>query len=156
MSVEDGQHPTRANPVSGALFDASDADFVANPYPTYDRLRVEDPVHRTQMGLWILTRYDDVALVLRDPRFSRDGFEVAYSAVDSAAAETGRRQPSMLYRDLPDHTRLRAAVSRTFTPRAMDAWRPRIQQLVEELLDRVQGAGAMTSAPTSRRRSPSR
>jgi hypothetical protein len=49
----------------------------------------------------------------------------------------------MLYRDPPDHTRLRAAVSRTFTPRAMDAWRPRIQQLVEELLDRVQGAGAM-------------
>ena len=49
----------------------------------------------------------------------------------------------MLYRDPPDHTRLRAAVSRAFTPRTIETLRPRIQQLVDELLDRVQDAGAM-------------
>jgi cytochrome P450 len=132
-----------ATPSDEALFGASDHAFLADPYPVYHRLRTEDPVHRTALGLWVLTRYDDVALVLRDPRFSREGFEAAFAAVDDTAAEPGRRQPSMLYRDPPDHTRLRAAVSRTFTPRAMDAWRPRIQQLVDELLDRVQDAGAM-------------
>jgi cytochrome P450 len=129
--------------VSAALFDPTDTAFLANPYPTYGRLRAEDPVHRTPLGLWVLTRYEDVALVLRDPRFSREGLETAFAGVDGEAAESGRRQPSMLYRDPPDHTRLRAAVSRTFTPRAMEAWRPRIQQVVDERLDRVQGAGAM-------------
>jgi hypothetical protein len=76
-------------------------------------------------------------------RLSREGFEVAYAVADGAAARSGRRQPSMLYRDPPDHTRLRAVVSRTFTPRAMEVWRPRVQQLVDELLDRVQDTGAM-------------
>jgi cytochrome P450 len=60
-----------ANPVRAALFDPPDREFLANPYPTYDRLCVADPVPRTPLGLWVLTRYDDVALVLRDPRFSR-------------------------------------------------------------------------------------
>ena len=133
----------QASPAPGALFDASDLAFLADPYPVYRRLRIETPVHRTALGLWVLTRYDDVALVLRDPRFSREGFEAAYAAVDGAAAEPGRRQPSMLYRDPPDHTRLRAAVSRAFTPRTIETLRPRIQQLVDELLDRVQDAGAM-------------
>jgi hypothetical protein len=117
-------------------------EFHADPYPAYTRLRAQDSVHRTARGLWVLTRYDDVALVLRDPRFSREGLEAAFAAVDDEAAKSGRRQPSMLYRDPPDHRRLRAAVSRAFTPRAMETWRPRVQ-LVDELLDRVQDAGAM-------------
>jgi cytochrome P450 len=133
----------QASPASGTLFDASDLEFLANPYPVYRRLRIETPVHSTALGLWVLTRYDDVALVLRDPRFSREGFEVAYAAVDRASAESSRRQPLMLYRDPPDHTRLRAVVSRAFTPRTIETLRPRIQQLADELLDHVQDAGAM-------------
>jgi cytochrome P450 len=132
-----------ASPVSAALFDPTDREFLANPYPTYDQLRAEDPVHRTPLGLWVLTRYDDVALVLRDPRFSREGFEAAFATVEHTAAKPARRQPSMLYQDPPDHTRLRAVVSRTFTPRAIETLRPRIQQFVDELLDRVQNAGRM-------------
>ena len=50
-------------------------EFHANPYPFYHRLRTADPVHRTAMGLWVLTRYDDVVSVLRDPRFGREGFD---------------------------------------------------------------------------------
>ncbi len=138
-----GSEAELATSISAALFDSADTEFLANPYPTYDRLRAEDPVHRAPLGLWVLTRYDDVALVLRDPRFSREGFDVAYAAVDGAGAESSRRQPSMLYRDPPDHTRLRAAVSRAFTPRTIETLRPRIQQLVDELLGHVQDAQAM-------------
>src|SRR5438876_11013410 len=61
--------------VMGVLFNPMDPEFLADPYPTYHRLRAEDPVHRTPMGFWILTRYDDVATVLRDARFGRKGFD---------------------------------------------------------------------------------
>jgi len=46
-------------------------EFIDGPYPLYCRLRTEDPVHQSSMGMWVLTRYDDVALFLRDPRFGR-------------------------------------------------------------------------------------
>jgi cytochrome P450 len=141
--IRTGSEAEPATPVSAALFDPSNTEFLANPYPTYAQLRAKDPVHQTALGLWVLTRYEDVALALRDPRFSREGFEAAFAAVECPHSEPARGRSSMLYQDPPDHTRLRAAVSRAFTPRAMEVWRPRIQQLVDELLDRVHEAGAM-------------
>src|SRR5262245_65420372 len=53
-------------------FNLMDPEFVANPYPTYHRLRAEDPVHRSPLGFWVLTRYDDVVAVLRDHRFAKE------------------------------------------------------------------------------------
>jgi cytochrome P450 len=44
----------------------------ADPYPLYQRLRTQDPVHRSEFGFWVLTRHAEVAAVLRDPRMSRD------------------------------------------------------------------------------------
>src|SRR2546425_3650065 len=49
-------------------FKPMDPEFVADPYPTYHRLRAEDPVHRSPLGFWVLTRYEDVVAVLRDLR----------------------------------------------------------------------------------------
>ena len=92
----------------------------------YARLRVEDPVHRSPLGIWILTRYDDVASVLRDPRFSREGFETVFAAVNGEPAERRPSSSSLLYRDPPDHTRLRGAVGQALTPRAVKARRPRV------------------------------
>ena len=43
------------------LFNPMDPAFVADPYPTYRRLRAEDPVHQSPLGFWVLTRYEDVA-----------------------------------------------------------------------------------------------
>jgi cytochrome P450 len=128
---------------SGDVLFEPTPEFRTDPYPVYTHLRTQDPVHRTALGLWVLTRYEDVAIALRDSRFSREGFEAAFAVVDGVSAEPGRRQPSMLYRDPPDHTRLRAAVGRAFAPRTVEALRPRIQALVDELLDRVQGTGRM-------------
>jgi cytochrome P450 len=61
------------------------------------------------MGFWVLTRYDDVVMVLRDPRFGRDAFEPMLAAIYGDAKEPGRLPRSMLFRDPPDHTRLRDA-----------------------------------------------
>ena len=54
-------------------------EFVADPYPTYHRLRAEDPVHKSPLGFWVLTRYDDVIAVLRDHRFAKEAI-AAYVA----------------------------------------------------------------------------
>lgn len=122
-------------------FNPMDPEFLANPYPTYHRLRAEDPVHRSPLGFWILTRYDDVASSLRDPRFAKEAI------ASFVAARFGMALPgigiSMLDRDPPDHTRLRGLVSKAFTPRVVERLRPHVQQIVDGLLDRVEGAGSM-------------
>src|SRR2546428_6836815 len=64
-----------------ALFNPYLPEFHADPYPFYHRLRAVAPVYQTPMGFWVLTRYDDVLTVLRDPRFGRDGFEQMLAAV---------------------------------------------------------------------------
>jgi cytochrome P450 len=117
-------------------------EFLADPYPTYHRLRAEDPVHHSPLGFWVLTRYEDVASVLRDPRFIKEPL------VALVAARFGGQVPrgvglSMLDRDPPDHTRLRGLVSKAFTPRVVEGLRPRIQQIVDGLITRALPAGSM-------------
>lgn len=124
---------------SELLFNPFDPGFIADPYPAYARLREEDPVHRSPMGFWVLSRYDDVVGLLRDPRFGRGGFDQLFQA---RFGEAGFDM-SMLFRDPPDHTRLRALVSKAFTPRVVEQMRGHIQEIVDGLLDRVQGAGRM-------------
>src|SRR3989454_5214148 len=91
------------------------------------------------MGFWVLTRYDDVAGMLRDARFGRKGFDTLLQA---RFGEAGF-DLSMLFRDPPDHTRLRALVSKAFTPRVVEEMRERIQEIVDALLDRAQDVGRM-------------
>jgi cytochrome P450 len=118
-----------------------DPAFVADPYPTYRRLRAEDPVHHSPLGFWVLTRYDDVIAALRDPRLAKEAIAAW------VAARFGAPMPalglSMLDRDPPDHTRLRGLVSKAFTPRVVEGLRPHIQQIVDGLLDRAEDAGAL-------------
>ena len=92
-------------------------EFHADPYPFYRRLREQDPVHRTAMGFWVLTRYEDCVAVLRDQRFGREEFQQMLTAVYGDDTEKPQLPRSMLFRDPPDHTRLRALVSKAFTPR---------------------------------------
>ncbi len=65
MSEPSGTRPTTGTPV---VFDPFHPDFIANPYPLLHRLRERDPVHRSPLGFWVLTRYDDVSHVLRHPQ----------------------------------------------------------------------------------------
>ena len=54
------------------VFNPMDPEFLADPYPMYHRLRSEDPVHHSPLGFWVLTRYEDVVAVLRDPRLAKE------------------------------------------------------------------------------------
>jgi cytochrome P450 len=127
--------------MGGVEFNPMDPAFVADPYPTYHRLRAGEPVHHSPLGFWVLTRYDDVVMALRDPRLAKEAIAAF------VAARFGAPVPamglSMLDRDPPDHTRLRSLVSKAFTPRVVEGLRPRIQQIVDGLLERARGAGGM-------------
>ncbi|WP_338205596.1 cytochrome P450 [Candidatus Nephthysia bennettiae] len=111
-----------------------------DPYPTYRALRRADPVHRSLlMDTWVLTRYDDVSLLLRDQRLSveRQRWK-GFQALDGQAPVA-----SMLVVDPPYHTRLRALVSRAFTPRTVERLRPRIEAFVNDALDRAESRGGL-------------
>jgi len=121
----------------------------ANPYPMYARLRAEDPVHWSPlMEAWVLTRYDDVVAVLTDSRFSADRRQARNRFAEEIAKREEEFGPfgrtrTMLTSDPPEHTRLRRLVSKAFTPRMVEGLRPRIQAIVDELLDAVAGNGRM-------------
>ncbi len=120
-------------------------EFIANPHPIYHRLRAEDPVHRSTLlpDTWILTRYADVVMVLRDSRFDRHDAESFFRERFGEGPLINVFTKWMLFRDPPDHTRLRTLVNKAFTPRAIEGLRPRIQELVDYLLDAVQSRGHM-------------
>jgi pimeloyl-[acyl-carrier protein] synthase len=125
-----------------AVFNPLMPEFHSNPYPFYRALREEDPVHQNPLGFWVCTRYDDAVMILRDPRFGREGMAKLMEARLGLTQDTSRAR-DMLFQDPPDHTRLRALVSRAFTPRVVEVMRPHIQEIVDGLLDRVDGARAM-------------
>ena len=132
----------RAPPV----FNPLDPAFIADPYPFYHRLRETAPVFKTPLGFWLLTRYEDISLALRDRRFGKDfvGNMVRRYGEnrmnEPAVASLGN---TMLVLDPPDHTRLRSLVTKAFTARRVADMRTRIKALVDQQLDRVQDKGAM-------------
>ena len=128
---------------SEVVFNPLLPEFHADPYPFYRRLREQDPVHQSPLGIWVLTRYDDAVMVLRDPRFGREGLAEIIEARLGQGSVRPANTRDMLFRDPPDHTRLRALVSRAFTPRVVEAMRPHIQEIVDGLLDGVEGARGM-------------
>ena len=123
-----------------------------NPYPLLRQLREEDPVHWSDsIGGWILTRYDDIVTTFKDTsHYSNEGRlakAVAYLPPESRAEfktfEDHYRHKSLIHSDPPDHTRFRSFVTKAFNTRVVEAMRPRMQEIVNELLDAVQQAGRM-------------
>lgn len=123
--------------------------YLANPYALYSRLRAQDPVFWDEKATaWVVTRYSDVASILRDPRLSAARLNIGTEWIPEElqaklAPPVRALARQMLFLDPPDHTRLRGLVSKAFTPRVVESLRPRIQQLVDELLDAVQPSGHM-------------
>jgi cytochrome P450 len=124
-------------------FNPMDPEFVADPYPTYHRLRAEDPVHHSPLGFWVLTRYPDVMAMLRDPRLIKEPIAAFVAARFGLAGPPPGLGLSMLDRDPPDHTRLRGLVSKAFTPKALESLRPHIQGIVDDLLEHAVRNGEM-------------
>ncbi|MGH2404039.1 MAG: hypothetical protein ACRDGN_06170, partial [bacterium] len=132
---------------SGVTYNLLSPALRADPYPTYHRLRSRDPVHwSVPAKAWVITRYADVQAVLRDARFSADRTHATAYKQWAAKQKVPPESPagrSMLFVDPPDHTRLRTLVSKAFTPRAIEALRPKITQVVHRLLDDVEAARRM-------------
>ena len=114
--------------------DLARSEFKANPFPFYARLRREEPVVRISavfIKAWLVTRYDDAAELLRDPRFAKE-ITSKLGYLPGFAKALGR---NMLGQDPPDHTRLRGLVSKAFTPRRVEEFRGRVQAICDGLLD---------------------
>ncbi len=110
-------------------YDPFAADTIADPYPWYRRLQDEAPIyHQDTLGFWVLSRYEDVLAGAR-----------AHGRLSSAEGVIYIRQPlpMMLTMDPPDHTRLRRIVARDFTPSAVSAWRPLVERLAAEAVERM-------------------
>ncbi len=138
--IDDRQRKTDA-PTLG--FDSTDPDFIRNPYPRYAELRDSPELHRTRDGLWILTRHADVLATLRDPRLSSNPRHVDPVRRPEGGGNLLLLADSsiqlMLTADAPDHTRLRRLANKAFTPRAVEQLRSRVIELVDGLLDGVDG-----------------
>ena len=128
-------------------------DFENDPVEILARLRREDPVHWSRHGFWYLTRYDDCAMVLKDPtRFSSaaagwgggNPLATAKSAGSESKTEQGLSRTlaqSFNQMDAPDHSRIRALVVSAFSRRNVEERRGRIAQVIDELLTAAAAKG---------------
>jgi cytochrome P450 len=128
------------------LFDPMTPEFIRDPYPAYERLRTTDPMHVTPLGAFVASRHAEVGAVLRDKRFGKDYVERTRRRYGPEIME----QPVfrsmsrwMLQQDPPDHTRLRGLVVKAFTARRVEDMRPRIQEVVDQTIDRIAANGHM-------------
>ncbi len=117
-----------------------DPAFRNDPFPGLARLREIAPVHRTPVGIWRLTRYDDCLRLLRGVKCGVRTTDGLLPGVDESGLDGQRR--FMLQQDPPNHTRLRKLVSRAFTPRAVAALGPRTEKVVADCLDRIEAKGS--------------
>jgi cytochrome P450 len=133
------------------VFDPFDPKWASDPFPLYAELRERAPIHRNELGFWVVARHADCLAVLRDRRSSSDSLNVATGGMpegfrrapegEDAVAEAMLEMRPFLFRDPPDHTRLRGLVSKAFTPRVVESLRARTQDIVNELLDAALAVG---------------
>jgi cytochrome P450 len=126
------------------LFDPFAPGFTDDPYPQYAAVRAAAPVYQHPFGFWLLTGYDEVYWLLR-ANLSVDDTNIKDGPLKEMRDDLYGDQPasaasglSMLDRDPPDHTRLRRLVSKAFTPRSIQALRPRITELVDGMLGEIE------------------
>ncbi|WP_426568209.1 cytochrome P450 family protein [Streptomyces canus] len=112
-------------------------EFRRDPHVVYARLRERGPVHLVRppgsdetYATWLVVGYEEARAALADPRLVKDGERIGAVFLDEQVI--GKH---MLVSDPPQHTRLRSLVSRAFTMRRVEALRPRVQQITDDLLD---------------------
>jgi cytochrome P450 len=118
-------------------------EFIADPYPTFDALRAAEPISRQpEFDLTLFSRHADVSVILRDRRFGRDALHMMNeedlkhpSPILPQYPMWTRFNRTLGFIDMepPDHRRLRGLVARAFTPKRVEAIRPRARQLADEL-----------------------
>lgn len=113
--------------------------FTRDPHPVYKRMRETVPMERVRfpdgrIG-YLVTRYADAVAVLKDQRFVKDYAKLAGGTMDQMSVFT----QNMLFADPPDHRRLRGLVQQAFTPTMIGGMRNRIEEIAEDLLDKLDG-----------------
>jgi cytochrome P450 len=116
-----------------------DPERYDDPFPSIHQLREVAPVNRTPIGVWRLSRYDDCLRLLHELPTGVRHLDGSLPRERSAGPQGGSE--FMLQQDPPNHTRLRKLVSKAFTPRAVESWRPRVRAIVDELLAPALAAG---------------
>ncbi|MCC5600914.1 cytochrome P450 [Nostoc favosum] len=133
-------------------FNLFDPKVHINPYPAYHHLRSESPVHQNFVGGgWLVTRYADVKAILRSgyvrsqdkPKSIQERNKYLQDKGKNLNALAHTASQLLFYMDPPDHTRLRSLVVKVFSPVVVERMRPRIQEIVDELLDKVRHKGSM-------------
>jgi cytochrome P450 len=109
--------------------------FLDNPYPLYRALREHDPVHRMPDGSYFLSRYDDCVAVYRDAGTWSSDKKVDFRPNFGASLLYEHHTTSLVFNDPPYHTRVRRLLAPAFTPRALKALQPRVEALVDRLLE---------------------
>ncbi|MEN3272947.1 MAG: hypothetical protein V7636_1708 [Actinomycetota bacterium] len=118
----------------------------ADPYPGYATVREATPLHQSNFGIKVASRYDDVNTILRDNRFGRGENNLDPTLFGITQEEFEERFPrsndfdqTMLGMDPPDHTRLRGLVAKAFTPKTIKELEPQIQHMTDDLLANLEG-----------------
>ena len=117
--------------------------FLADPFPVYRQLREQDPVHWSpKLKAWVLTRYDDIKAVCLDKEVSSDRLRPFFATLPGPeAARIGQivryLTHWMVFRDPPEHTRLRRLTSKVFNLQSMNAMRPAAEELVQWLFEKI-------------------
>jgi len=140
-----------------SLFSGDDPEIVANPFALLAQMRSVDavmplpfPLAGPNRQVWMVTRMEEAVQVLKEhAQFTVDPSSIGvnglmgHNTAETSDAPTFFTSKTMLTVDEPDHRRLRRLVSKAFTPRYIEGLRPRVQQIADELLDRVQAQGQM-------------
>ncbi|MET7798691.1 cytochrome P450 [Streptomyces decoyicus] len=112
-----------------------------DPAPGVERARREEPVTRATLwdgsSCWLVTRHQDVREVLGDPRFSADASRPGFPFLTAGARELSTSKPTFIRRDDPEHARLRRMLTADFMVKKVEAMRPEVQRLTDDLLDRM-------------------
>lgn len=130
-------------PALGMRLSPMNPEYQKDPFTLLDDVREQArAVHDSLLGRYIVGRFEDVQQILNDRDLMVDPRKAetnGFNAMFRQRLNDETRQPSMLFLDPPDHTRLRALVTKAFTPRAIEQMRTRIGEIANELLDKVQG-----------------
>src|SRR5437016_8212004 len=117
--------------------------FLDHPYPTYPALPEYDPVHRMPDGTYFLTRYDDLVDVYRDARTWSSDKKIDFKPNFGDSLLYEHHTTSLVFNDPPVHSRVRKLLAPAFSPRALKALQPRIEMLVDRLLDAAAERGTI-------------
>ncbi len=119
------------------------ADFVPRAYDYFKAARAASPACPNSDGSFVLTRYDDIVQVYRDPGLWSSDKQAAFKPKFGDSPLFEHHTTSLVFRDAPDHTRIRKLFQHAFTRKALAALESRIEALVDEYLDRLEDQGGM-------------